>query len=297
MTTHSGNQDATTTIADVTVLGTGVLGSQIVYQTAYCGFAVTAYDISDELLAKAKQSFEKLAARYEREVDGAAGGPARAALGRISYSSDLGEAAREADLLIEAVPEVLELKRKVFAQLGQIAPEKTIFATNSSTLLPSDMAESTGRPEQFLAMHFANEIWVHNTVEIMGHPGTDPAVYQTVAEFGRRIGMVPIELKKEQPGYVINAISIPWMEAAVKLWSDGVADPQTIDNVWRIDKSSPEGPFQNLDRDGLNVAYHIFAASDDEKIQTAAKVLKEQYIDKGKLGQATGEGFYKYPAA
>ena len=284
-------------IKNVTVLGTGVLGAQIIYQTAYSGVMVTAYDVSDEILTKAKQSFEKLAARYEREVDGAAGGPARAALGRIGYSSDLGEAAREADLAIEAIPEVLELKRKVFKQLGQVAPERTIFASNSSTLLPSAMAASTGRADRFLNLHFANEIWIHNTAEVMGHPGTDPAVYQTVVDFTRRIGMKPIELKKEQPGYVINAVSIPWFEAALKLWVDGVADPQTIDEVWRIDKSSPEGPFQNLDRDGLNVAYHIFAASDDKKIQTAAKAIKEQYIDKGKLGQSTGEGFYRYPAA
>jgi 3-hydroxyacyl-CoA dehydrogenase len=102
-------------IKHVTVLGTGVLGAQIAYQSAYCGFDVTAYDIKDELLAKAKQQFEGLAARYEREVDGAAGGPAREALTRISYRSDLAEAVRQADLVIEAVPENLELKRKIFA--------------------------------------------------------------------------------------------------------------------------------------------------------------------------------------
>ena len=148
--------------------------------------------------------------------------------------------------MIEAVPEKLELKREVFAQLGQLAPEKTIFATNSSSLLPSAMAESTGRPERFLAMHFANEIWVHNTAEIMGHPGTDPAVYRVVVEFARRIGMVPIELKKEQPGYIINSLSIPWLGAAMELLVAGGADPETIDNVWHIDKEAPEGPVPKL---------------------------------------------------
>jgi 3-hydroxyacyl-CoA dehydrogenase len=295
MTTNNANEDMT--IKNATVLGTGVLGSQIAYQTGYSGLAVTAYDISDEILAKSKQSFEQLAARYEREVDGAAGGPARAALSRIDYSSELGEAVREADLVIEAVPEKLELKREVYTQLGQLAPEKTIFATNSSSLLPSAMAESTGRPERFLAMHFANEIWVHNTAEIMGHPGTDPAVYRVVVEFARRIGMVPIELKKEQPGYIINSLSIPWLGAAMELLVAGVADPETIDNVWHIDKEAPEGPFQNLDRVGLNTAYNIYAASEDPKLQAVATYLKEHYIDQGKLGQPTGEGFYKYSAA
>ena len=125
------------TIENVTVLGTGVLGSQIAFQTAYSGFTVSAYDISDELLAKARQSFEGLAARYEREVRGAAGGPARAALGRISYWSDLGKAVSGADLVSECVPEKLDLKRTVYRELGAVAPEKTIFRTNSSSLLPS----------------------------------------------------------------------------------------------------------------------------------------------------------------
>ena len=285
------------TIQNVTVLGTGVLGSQIAFQTAYSGFTVSAYDINDELLSRAKQTFESLAARYEREVHGAAGGPARAALERISYWSDLGKAVSEADLVSECVPEKLDLKRKVYRELGAVAPEKTIFTTNSSSLLPSDMAESTGRPDRFLAMHFANEIWVHNTAEIMGHPGTDPDVYMAVVNFAIDIGMLPVELKKEQPGYVLNACAIPWMGAALKLLVDGVSDPETIDKVWCIDKEAPEGPFHNLDRVGLSTAYDIYAASDDPKLRAAASYVKEHYIDQGKLGQPTGEGFFTYPAA
>ena len=183
-------------IENVTVLGTGVLGSQIAYQTAYAGFPVTAYDISDARLDSAKNSFERLAALYEQEVDGAAGGPARAALARIQHSSDLAEAVREADLVIESIPEKLELKREVYTRLGRLASEKTIFATNTSMLLPSELAASTGRPERFLAMHFANEIWKRNTAEVMGHAGTDPAVYRVVVDFARRIGMEPIELRQ-----------------------------------------------------------------------------------------------------
>jgi 3-hydroxyacyl-CoA dehydrogenase len=296
MTAHNGKDSATMDVTNVTVLGTGVLGSQIAYQTAYCGLPVTAYDINDEILESARKRFEGLATRYEKEVKGAAGGPANAALTRITYTSDLAGAMRDADMVIEAIPEVLDLKRDVYTKLGQLAPEKTIFASNSSTLLPSDMADSTGRPDRFLALHFANEIWVHNTAEVMGHHGTDPAVYQTVVDFARRIGMEPIELKKEQPGYVVNTLGIALFTAALKLYVDGVADPQTIDKVWRIDKNSTEGPFQNLDRDGLKTVYDIYAASDDKTAQTIAKVLKEKYVDKGKLGVETGEGFYKYPA-
>lgn len=292
----TANREETTGIDHVTVLGTGVLGSEIAYQTAYCGIPVTSYDISEETLDAAKKRFEALATRFETEVSGAKGGPAQAALARIAYSSSLADASRDADLVIEAIPEVLELKRKVFKQLGDVAPERTIFATNTSTLLPRELVDSTGRPDRFLAMHFANKIWAHNTAEIVGTAATDPAVYERVVAFARRIEMEPIELHKEQPGYVLNAIAIPWMGAALKLLIRGVADPETIDNTWRIDKEAPEGPFQNMDRVGLKTVYDIYSAADDKELKAAAAYVKEQYLDKGKLGQPSGEGFYQYPA-
>jgi 3-hydroxyacyl-CoA dehydrogenase len=297
MTADNGNPDKTMENRHVTVLGTGVLGSEIAYQTAYCGVPVTAYDISDEILRAAKKRFEALATRFENEVTGAAGGPAQAALTRITCSSSLADAAHDADLVIEAVPEILDLKRKVYKQLGELAPQRTIFATNTSTLLPRELVDSTGRPDRFLAMHFANKIWIHNTTEIVGTTATDPAVYETVVAFARRIEMEPIELHKEQSGYVLNAIAIPWMGAALKLLIRGVADPETIDNTWRIDKEAPEGPFQNMDRVGLKTVYDIYSAGDDEELKAAAAYVKEHYLDKGKLGQPSGEGFYKYAAA
>lgn len=289
-------QRKATDIASVTVLGTGVLGSQIAYHSAYSGFDVTAYDISDEILKGAEHRFAGLAASYELEVDGAAGGRAQDALARIVYSSDLAEAVQDADLVIEAVPERLDLKREVYTKLGKTAPAKTIFATNSSTLLPSAMADFTGRPERFLALHFADPVWNSNIAEVMGHPRTDSSVYQAVVDFARRIGMEPIELTKEQPGYVLNSLLVPFLRAGLDLLVDGVADSETIDKVWRIFARAPEGPFQMIDRIGLNTAYNVSALG-DEKAQAIGKYLKENFIDRGKLGVATGEGFYTYPTA
>ena len=283
-------------IRNVTVLGTGVLGSQIAYQIAYSGFPVTAYDVSDAALDRATAGFEQLAAIYEHDVEGAAGGAARAALARIGTSTDLGDAVRQADLVVESIPEILDLKRDVYTRLGRLAPERTIFATNSSMLLPSEMADATGRPERFLAMHFANEIWKRNTVEIMGHAGTDPAVYQDVVDFAPRIGMEPIEIHTEQRGYVLNSLLTPWMDAAEYLLVDGVADPETIDRTWRIATGMPYGPFQILDTIGLTTVYNVNSVSENEKTREAGEYLKEHYIDQGKLGRVSGEGFYKYPA-
>ncbi|KQR45332.1 3-hydroxybutyryl-CoA dehydrogenase [Microbacterium sp. Leaf161] len=280
---------------NITVLGTGVLGSQIAFQTAFHGFDVVAYDIDQPALDRAAERFEGLAARYVADgVENASDGGSQAAIGRIRLTSDLAEAAGSAELIIEAVPENLELKQGIYRTLADAAPATTIFATNSSTLLPSALAESTGRPHRFLALHFANEIWSHNTAEIMGTPATDPAVYDKVVEFATQIGMVPIQIKKEKAGYLLNSLLVPFLQAGAELLVDGIAEPEAIDATWRIGTGAPAGPFEIYDIVGLNTAYNI-SRMGGEKQQRFAELLKEQYIDKGKLGVATGEGFYTYP--
>ena len=281
-----------TRLKNITVLGTGVLGSQIAFQTAFRGFEVVAWDIDEAALNAAELRFRALVARYVH--DGVAGGTAEEAMNRIHYSADLTEAVKDADLVIEAVPEALQIKLDTYTKLSEVAPAKTIFATNSSTLLPSKLMDATGRPDRFLALHFANEIWKFNIAEVMGTPKTDPAVYDTVVEFAGDIGMVPIEIKKEKAGYVLNSLLVPLLNAAADLLVDGIADPETVDKTWRIATGSPSGPFQIYDVIGLMTPYHIALANPNPKSQAFAKLLKEQYIDQGKLGVATGEGFYSY---
>lgn len=284
---------ATNSIKNVTVLGTGVLGSQIAFQTAFKGFAVTAYDINDKVLEAAKGRFGTLAETYANEVPDARDGAAQKALSRLTLTADLGAAVVDADLVIEAIPEILDLKRETYRKLGELAPDRTIFATNSSTLLPSDLKDSTGRPDRFLALHFANRVWQFNTAEIMGTTDTDPSVFAAVVEFAKAIGMVPIELHKEKAGYVLNSLLVPFLNAAAELAAGGYADPSAVDTVWRVATGAPVGPFQIYDIVGLTTPYNIMAGGDAEA-QKLAAWLKENYIDKGKLGVAAGEGFYKY---
>jgi 3-hydroxybutyryl-CoA dehydrogenase len=280
---------------NITVLGTGVLGSQIAFQTAFHGFDVVAYDIDQPALDRAAERFQGLAARYDADgVAGAADGGAKAAIERIRLSADLADAVSAAELVIEAVPENLELKQGIYRTIGDVAPATTVFATNSSTLLPSALAESTGRPDRFLALHFANEIWAHNTAEVMGTPATDPAVYEQVVAFASQIGMVPIEIKKEKAGYLLNSLLVPFLQAAGELLVDGIAEPEAIDATWRIGTGAPAGPFEIYDIVGLTTAYNI-SRMGDAKQQAFADLIKERYIDQGKLGVATGEGFYTYP--
>jgi len=283
------------TIRKVTVLGTGVLGSQIAFQTAFHGFDVTAYDISDDALAGARDRIAKLAVTYRDEVPGAGGGKAEQTAAGIALTTDLAAAVQDADLVIEAVPEVLTIKEQTYRQLGKLAPEKTIFATNSSTLLPSDMKDFTGRPDRFLALHFANQVWKYNTGEVMGTSETDPKVYRAVVDFAAAIGMEPIELHKEKAGYVLNSLLVPLLNAAMALGAGGFAEPEAVDKTWRIGTGAPYGPFQILDVIGLTTPYNILVNGGEDG-QRLAAWLKTNYIDKGKLGIATGEGFYKYTA-
>ncbi|MCM3575928.1 3-hydroxyacyl-CoA dehydrogenase [Mesobacillus subterraneus] len=282
---------------NITVAGSGVLGSQIAFQTAYHGFNVSVYDINDEALERAKERITKLKPRYQEDL-GASEQDLDAAYNRLSFYSDLSQAVADADLVIEAVPEVVDIKTDFYGKLGQVAPEKTVFATNTSTLLPSQFAEATGRPEKFLALHFANEIWKNNTAEVMMHPGTDKAVFNDLLEFAKAIGMVALPLYKEQPGYILNSLLVPFLEVGQMLLMKEVADPETIDKTWMIATGAPKGPFAILDIVGITTAYNIANAKGEAGVpqfKELANLLKTEYIDKGKLGVATGEGFYKYP--
>ena len=193
----------------------------------------------------------------------------------------------------------MKLKSIFIKKLAAVAPDKTVFVTNSSTLLPSQFAEATGRPEKFLALHFANEIWKNNTAEVMKHPGTDMQYFDQIIEFAKAIGMVALPLYKEQPGYILNSLLVPFLEAAQMLLVKEVSDPETIDKTWMIATGAPLGPFAILDVVGIRTAYNITLAkaeaTGNEEFMKLAELLKREYIDKGKLGRETGEGFYKYP--
>ena len=285
-------------IKKVTVAGSGVLGSQIAYQSAFHGFAVTVYDITNEALATAKERIQALKPLYQADL-GATEDQVNEAYARLQFESDLAKAVADADLVIEAIPEVVSIKTEFYTKLGKLAPAKTIFATNSSTLLPSQFAEVTGRPEKFLALHFANTIWKNNTAEVMKHPNTDDAIFNEIIDFAKSIGMVALPLYKEQPGYILNSLLVPFLDAAEMLLVKEVADPETIDKTWMIATGAPLGPFAILDVVGINTAYNIVkakaAATGDAMQQKLAEMLKAEYIDKNKLGRATGEGFYTYP--
>src|SRR5699024_9964248 len=252
---HPGREESVMTdITNVTVFGTGVLGSQIIMQAAYHGKTVTGYDISDELLAELPERWEWMRDYYRRDLPDFDEKRFAEAIASIRTTTDIPEAVADADLVIEAVPENLDLKKDVWTKIGQSAPEKTIFATNASTLRPSDFAAETGRPEKFLALHFANLVWRYNTGEVMVTPETDKKYFDIVLGFTAEIGLVPVPVLKETPGYLLNGLLVPWLSAGAELYVNGIANPADIDNVWRTATGSPAGPFQVYDTVGFNVA-------------------------------------------
>lgn len=236
----------------------------------------TAQDI-DQLLQEGRKNFEE----------------------NIHIELDMEKALHGADIVIESISEDPKRKIELYQQMKDLLPEKTILVTNTSTLLPSMFAAYTGCPERYLALHFANTIWKHNTAEIMGHPGTDPEVYNKVVEFAREIGMVPICLHKEQPGYVLNSMLVPFLNSAQALWANDVADPKDIDMTWELSTGAPAGPFKILDIVGLETAYNINqmdpAAREEGSLAFKIGEHLKQKIDAGETGLNAGKGFYEYP--
>ncbi len=282
-------------IKNVTVLGAGVLGAQIALVTANHDFNVVSWDINDEALQAASKRFDTFGKQMVEELPDVSDESMSAARGRLRLSSDLEDAVREADLIIEAVPEKLEIKKDVWERAGKAAPDSAILATNTSTLLPSLFAESTGSPERFLALHFANHIWLQNTAEVMPHAGTDPKYVDIVAEFAENIGMVPVKLKKEQPGYILNTLLVPFLEAGQYLLANDVAEPADIDKDWRNSTGSPRGPFEVMDVVGLRTVLAVSQLKKDPApwVGTLQKTLTDMIAD-GRIGVEAGRGFFTY---
>lgn len=283
---------------NIAVLGCGNLGAQIVYRAAFFDHNVTGYDINDEALESANKRLNTIAKNYVKDLDDVTEDQAQAVLDKLTLTSSLEEAAKDADIVIEAVPEDLEIKKDTYTKLQEFLPEKTILLTNTSTLLPSDFKQYTGRPEKFLAYHFANNIHILNYVEVMPTDDTDTEIVDRVMEFAPAMGMKPIRLHREHAKYIINSFYSTWVDQARDMWVKGVADIETLDKVASLIAGSNRlAPFLAQDNTGFGVAYGIAknrADTGDKYAAEFARRLKEDFMDKGNIGRESGEGFYVY---
>ena len=281
------------------MVGAGTLGGQIAWHSAFKGKTVTVYDISDEGLKNCRKTQTGYAEIYKKDL-GASDADIEATWSRLAYTTDLAEAAKTADIVIEAVPEVPDIKIDVYEKLAPLMQEHAILATNSSTLLPSMFAAKTGRPDRYAALHFANLIWALNLAEIMGTPQTSDDTLNRLTAYAIEIGMVPIPISKEQNGYVCNSLLVPIFQAAQSLVTKGVADAETVDRTYMImNRGCTMGPCGVMDVVGIPLVQGIFSywgeqLGNQEMLDNAA-YLKEHFVDKGLTGIHSGRGHYQYP--
>ncbi len=288
------------TVNHVAVLGSGVLGGQIAWHSAFKGKHVAVYDISDEALARCRAAQEQYAAIYLTPEVGASEAEVEATRQRLTFTTDLAQAVGNADLVIEAVPEIPEVKTSVYQQMAPLLPTHTVIATNSSTFLPSDFAAATGRPDRFCALHYANYIWSANLVEIMPHAATARATLETVTRFGIETGMVPIPVGTEHNGYVLNTWFPALLGAAQTLVTNGIATPEDVDRTFLIaNRGARMGPFGMMDVVGMKTCYDVSMywgtrENDPQRLANAAYV-KTHLLDRGRTGLLAGKGYYDYP--
>lgn len=279
-------------INKVLILGAGTLGLRVGLQSAISGFETTIYDINEsafDAAIKIQDGILKMLIRHEKLTEG----EAEEAKQRLTFTTNAEKAANDADFLNESVTENLELKKRVWEQFGALCPEKTLFTSNTSYLVPSDIAEATGRPARFCNFHF-HDVFYANVVDIMPHQGTESWIPKLLHEMGLKLWQTPVFVKKENPGYIFNYMLMALIGAAGSLKTMDVGSIEDIDRSWMGNFKMEMGPFGVLDTVGLDTAWHITSSQSDKKSQAFAALLKT-YIDAGKLGVKTGEGFYTYP--
>ncbi|WP_342431414.1 3-hydroxyacyl-CoA dehydrogenase family protein [Neobacillus sp. FSL H8-0543] len=284
-----------TEIKQITVVGSGVMGSQIAMVSALAGFDVYLQDINEESLKVAEDSLHgHINKRISKGKISLL--EAEKAFARLKFVTSLEKAVAETDFVIEAIVEKLDVKRQLFAEIDRLAPSHAIIATNSSTIVSSKLADATNRPEKICNLHFFNPVLVMELVEVVKGPQTSDETADTAVELVKQINKTPILLKKEISGFVANRILGALIDEAIYLLENDIATVEEIDLACTKALNHPIGPFALLDLTGIDVNYYIrqvlYEETGDEN-QKPQKVITEKYLN-GEYGRKTGKGFYSY---
>ncbi len=283
-------------IETICIFGAGFMGAQIGLQCASHGYTTWIVSHSDKSLKQTSQTLtQELEVRVKKQQ--ITMNEMKAILNRIHLTQDMKECADSVDLVIEAVPEKLDIKREVFTQLDKICPSNTILATNSSSIRISSIEDATRRPDRVLNTHFYPPIWERPMVELMRGTKTSDETIEHVREFARNIGLTPLLVHKESTGFIFNRVWRAIKRECLHLVGDGVASFEDVDRAWIIFTGMQIGPFGLMDLVGLDVVRDIemeyYHESGDEKDYPPRLLLNK--IENGDLGVKTGKGFYTYP--
>ena len=283
-------------IESVCLCGAGYLGWQISLQCASQGIPVRLFDISEEALDRASEHIRQELKTWTSEGK-ITPEEVEAILSRVSFHDDLAEAVEGVALVIEAVPERLDLKREVFAQLDDVCDDATILATNSSSIRISKIEDATGRLDRVLNTHFYNTPWKRSIVELMRGTGTSDETLERVREFMVSIGITPLMVLRESTGFIFNRVWRAIKRECLHLVDQGVSSFQDVDRAWITLYETPYGPFGMMDGVGLDVVRDIEMVYYEESgaERDAPPRLLLEMIERGELGVKTGKGFYTYP--
>ncbi|AZI68235.1 3-hydroxybutyryl-CoA dehydrogenase [Kaistella daneshvariae] len=278
----------------IVVIGAGTMGNGIAHTFAQKGFQVKLVDVSEEALQKGLKTItanlDRMIAKGNLSDEEKTG-----TLRQISTFTKLEDAAGNADLIVEAATENLDLKLKIFKQMDELAPENCILATNTSSISITKIASVTSRPEKVIGMHFMNPVPIMKLVEIIKGYSTSKETFDEIFEMSKTLGKVPTEVN-DYPGFVANRILMPMINEAIETLYNGVAGVQEIDTVMKLGMAHPMGPLQLADFIGLDVCLAILNVMYDgfKNPKYAPNPLLVNMVTAGKLGVKSGEGFYDY---
>jgi len=287
-------------IQEVVVIGGGLMGAGIAQVAAQTGHKVTLVDISQQVLdksnARISESIKRVAKKQYKDDADAAGKFIDSSLANMNIATTANEALVTADLVLEAVVENMALKQKLFAEYDQIAPAKTIFASNTSSLPISEIASSSSRPDRFGGLHFFNPVPVMKLLEVVRIPETSDETFDAMVAWGKAMKKMTVDCK-DTPGFIVNRLLVPYLMEAVRLVERGDASAKDVDLAMKLGAGHPMGPFELADYVGLDTNKFIIGGWNerfpDEPLFRQSEMLNKM-VAEGKLGRKTGEGFYKY---